>query len=122
MRRRALSSKMAPPGRCSSAYLMMGVQEICDRTALATGQNLGQLARRKYGRWGRVVVFVLPAALMVANTLNIAADLMAVGQGMNLLHVTVQICCRCTRFHALAPLLLLETTTPRAPVRTRRAA
>ncbi len=66
--------------------LMMAVQEICDRTALATGLNLGALARRKYARTGRAVVLVLLSALLVANTLNVAADLMAVGQGMN--------CCR----------------------------
>src|SRR4051794_26272324 len=39
--------------------LMMAVQEICDRTALATGDSLGALARRKYARRGRSVVLVL---------------------------------------------------------------
>jgi Mn2+/Fe2+ NRAMP family transporter len=43
--------------------LMMAVQEICDRTALATGQNVSQLARRKYGHPGRVAVLVLLGAL-----------------------------------------------------------
>ena len=66
--------------------LMVAVQEICDRTALATGESLGALARRKYARAGRAVVGVLLAALLVANSLNVAADLMAVGQGMSLLH------------------------------------
>src|SRR5512141_2672410 len=28
--------------------LMAGVEEICDRTALATGRGLGELARSKY--------------------------------------------------------------------------
>lgn len=68
-----------------SLPLMMAVQEICDRTALATGENLGELTRRKYQRAGRLVVLLLLAALLVANALNIAADLMAVGQGMELL-------------------------------------
>jgi Mn2+/Fe2+ NRAMP family transporter len=64
----------------------MAVQEICDRTALATGQNLGELARVKYRRAGRGIVMALLVALLVANTLNVAADLMAIGQGMQLLH------------------------------------
>lgn len=66
--------------------LMMAVQEICDRTALATGDSPGRLARRKYARAGQGVVLVLLLALLVANALNIAADLMAIGQDMELLH------------------------------------
>ncbi len=66
--------------------LMAGVQEICDRTALATGKGLGELATQKFQRRGRIVVGVLMAALIVANALNIAADLVAVGDGMHLLH------------------------------------
>ncbi|MHB8671532.1 MAG: Nramp family divalent metal transporter [Acidimicrobiales bacterium] len=66
--------------------LMAGVQEICDRTALATGRSLGTLAVERFARVGRVVVGVLVVALIVANTLNIAADLVAIGAGMNLLH------------------------------------
>ncbi|BAS12065.1 natural resistance-associated macrophage protein [Arthrobacter sp. Hiyo8] len=31
--------------------MMMAVQEICDRTALATGDILGRLARRKVLSW-----------------------------------------------------------------------
>ncbi|WP_425550526.1 hypothetical protein [Arthrobacter gyeryongensis] len=33
--------------------MMMAVQEICDRTALATGDSLGRLARRKFSRKAR---------------------------------------------------------------------
>jgi len=66
--------------------LMAGVQEICDRTALATGESLGQLCRKRFGRFGRGVLTVLLVALLAANLLNIAADLLAVGAGMNLLH------------------------------------
>ncbi|MEZ2392009.1 Nramp family divalent metal transporter [bacterium RCC_150] len=65
--------------------MMMAVQEICDRTALATGDSLGKLARRKFSRKPRVVIAVLVIALLAANTLNAAADLMAVGQGMEML-------------------------------------
>lgn len=65
--------------------LMMAVQEICDRTALATGKSLGLLAREKFGHRPRIVIGVLIAALLVANTLNVAADLVAIGDGFQLL-------------------------------------
>ncbi len=66
--------------------LMAGVQEICDRTALATGKGLGQLASERLSHWGRRIVIALVGLLIVANALNIAADLVAVGSGMRLLH------------------------------------
>jgi NRAMP (natural resistance-associated macrophage protein)-like metal ion transporter len=66
--------------------LMSAVQEICDRTALATGKSLGHLASENFGRRVRVLVAVLLVALVAANTLNVAADLVAIGQGMTLLH------------------------------------
>lgn len=70
--------------------LMTAVQEVCDRTALATGKGLGELARIRFRRRGRPLVGVLLAALLVANALNIAADLVAVGAGMQLLHAGPQ--------------------------------
>jgi len=66
--------------------LMAGVQEICDRTALATGKGLGELMVVRFGRTWRIVIGFLIGALVVANALNIAADLVAVGAGMHLLH------------------------------------
>jgi NRAMP (natural resistance-associated macrophage protein)-like metal ion transporter len=66
--------------------LMAAVQEICDRTALATGVGLGELATKRFRLLGRSVVAVLLVVLIVANTLNVAADLVAIGSGMNLLH------------------------------------
>ncbi|MGC1239382.1 MAG: Nramp family divalent metal transporter [Acidimicrobiales bacterium] len=66
--------------------LMAAVQEICDRTALATGAGIGELASKRFGRKGRSVLALLLVVLVVANTLNVAADLVAVGSGMNLLH------------------------------------
>jgi len=65
--------------------LMAAVQEICDRTALATGTGLGELAIKRFHRAGRAIVAVLLVALIVANALNIAADLVAIGSGMQLL-------------------------------------
>lgn len=65
--------------------MMIAVQEMCDRTATATGDTLGKLVRRRFNRAGRAVVGLLLVCLLVANTVNVAADLMAVGQGMQLL-------------------------------------
>ena len=66
--------------------LMAGVQEICDRTALSTGKGLGELVRRRFSPAWRALIGILIGALIVANALNIAADLVAVGAGMHLLH------------------------------------
>lgn len=66
--------------------LMAATQEICDRMAQATGDSFGRLIRRKFPHSLRLVIGVLLAALIVANIINVAADLMAIGQGMQLLH------------------------------------
>jgi Mn2+/Fe2+ NRAMP family transporter len=66
---------------------MATVQEMCDRTALATGKGIGELATRCLGSKGRAAVAVLLVVLIIANALNIAADLVAIGSGMHLLHV-----------------------------------
>lgn len=65
--------------------LIAAIQEICDRTALATGTGLGELALKRFHRTGRWIVGTIFSILIVANTLNIAADLVAIGSGMNLL-------------------------------------
>ncbi|MBW4079545.1 MAG: divalent metal cation transporter [Acidobacteria bacterium] len=41
---------------------------------------------KRFERTGRWVVAILVAAFMAANLLNIAANLVAIGSGMNLLH------------------------------------
>lgn len=65
--------------------LMAAVQEICDRTAMVTGTGFGELAAKRFGRTGRWIFGPLLFVLLIANTLNIAADLVAIGAGMNLL-------------------------------------
>jgi len=71
--------------------LMAAVQEICDRTALATGKGLGELIFIRFSKTWRVAIGFLIAILIVANALNIAADLVAVGAGMHLLHAGPQV-------------------------------
>lgn len=66
--------------------LMAAVQEICDRTALASGKGLGELIFIRFSKTWRVAIGFLIAVLIIANALNIAADLVAVGAGMQLLH------------------------------------
>ena len=66
--------------------MMMASQEITDRMALATGDSLGKLIRRRFSHNFRIAIGVLLAALILANCLNLSADLMAIGQGMQLLH------------------------------------
>ncbi len=63
----------------------MAVQEISDRTALATGESLGRLVRRRFPRGVQISVAIMLAGMLIANVLNIGADLMAIGQGMELL-------------------------------------
>jgi NRAMP (natural resistance-associated macrophage protein)-like metal ion transporter len=67
--------------------LMAAVQETCDRTALATGKGLGELIGERFDKRGKHLIGALIFALMAANALNVAADLVAVGSGMNLLHL-----------------------------------
>jgi NRAMP (natural resistance-associated macrophage protein)-like metal ion transporter len=62
--------------------LMSSVQELCARIALQTGVGLGVSLRRKFSNW-----LVAPAILgmLIANTINLGADLGAVAVGGSLL-------------------------------------
>ena len=66
--------------------LMAAVQEICDRTALASGKGLGELIHDRFQKGWRFAIGVLIAVLIIANAMNITADLVAIGAGMHLLH------------------------------------
>ncbi|HET8931611.1 MAG TPA: divalent metal cation transporter [Acidimicrobiales bacterium] len=46
---------------------------------------MGELTKRRFDRWGRRVVGTLLVALLLANALNITADVLAIGAGMHLL-------------------------------------
>jgi NRAMP (natural resistance-associated macrophage protein)-like metal ion transporter len=62
--------------------LMAAVQELCARIALQTGVGLGQALRRRFPTW---LVGAFIAGLVIANTINIGADLAAVAAGFELL-------------------------------------
>jgi Mn2+/Fe2+ NRAMP family transporter len=61
---------------------MAAVQELCGRIALQTGVGLGTSLRRKFPTW---LVGACILALLVANTINLGADLGAVAAGGSLL-------------------------------------
>lgn len=68
--------------------LTAAVQEMCARIALHTGVGLGVSLRRKFPTW---LVGSCILALLIANTINIGADLGAVAAGGALLtHGTVE--------------------------------
>ncbi|HEV7680267.1 MAG TPA: divalent metal cation transporter [Candidatus Dormibacteraeota bacterium] len=62
--------------------LMTAVQEMCARIALQTGQGLGVSLRRRFPTW---LVGSAVLALVVANVINVGADLGAVAAGAGLL-------------------------------------
>src|ERR671935_93921 len=62
--------------------LMAAVQELCARIALQTGVGLGVALRRKFPTG---LVGVCVAALFIANTINVGADLGAIAAGAHLL-------------------------------------
>src|SRR5205085_112432 len=62
--------------------LMAAVQELCARIALQTGVGLGVSLRRKFPA---AVVGLAIAGLLLANTINIGADLGAVAAGGSLI-------------------------------------
>ncbi|MBJ7603888.1 MAG: divalent metal cation transporter [Candidatus Dormibacteraeota bacterium] len=58
--------------------MMAAVQEVCGRIALQTGVGLGTSLRKKFPT---ALVGVCIAALLIANTINVGADLGAVASG-----------------------------------------
>lgn len=62
--------------------MMAGIQELCARIALQTGVGLGAALRRKFPAW---LVGACIAGLVVANTINLGADLAAIAIGIELL-------------------------------------
>jgi NRAMP (natural resistance-associated macrophage protein)-like metal ion transporter len=62
--------------------LMIAVQEAAARIGLVTGQGLAQVTALRYSR---KVLFAVVMLVVVANTINIAADIAAVGASLQLL-------------------------------------
>ena len=62
--------------------LMVAAQLICARIGRVTGKGLAGNLREHYPRWA---LYPLVSLLLVANTINIGADLGAMGEGIHLL-------------------------------------
>ncbi len=62
--------------------LLIAVQEMCARIGLVTGKGLATVVRAQYSRW---VLFIAVGLVLVANTLNIGADLGAMAATVQLL-------------------------------------
>ena len=62
--------------------LMVGIQTVSARIGRVTGQGLAANIRKHYPPW---LLYGIIALLLVANTINIAADIGAMGSALNLL-------------------------------------
>ena len=61
--------------------LMAAVQMMCGRLGMVTGRGLAGVVRRRYPRW---VLWSACVILVIANTVNIAADLAGMAESMQL--------------------------------------
>lgn len=62
--------------------IMLAVQEVCARIGVVTNKGLAGVLNKHYGR---KVVFSIVFLLIIANVINIGADLGAMGASLNLL-------------------------------------
>ena len=62
--------------------LMVGIQIVSARIGRVTGQGLAANIRRHYPAW---LLYGIVGLLLIANTINIAADISAMGAALKLL-------------------------------------
>ena len=62
--------------------MMTVIQEICARIGLVTGSGLSSVIKKKYSK---KAVFPLAGLLLIANTINIGADMAAMGASVRLI-------------------------------------
>jgi NRAMP (natural resistance-associated macrophage protein)-like metal ion transporter len=62
--------------------LMVGIQIISARIGRVSGHGLGTNIRNHYPRW---ILYIIVGLLLTANTINIAADISAMGSSLNLI-------------------------------------
>ena len=62
--------------------MMTVIQEICARIGLVTGSGLGEILKKKYSK--RTLI-PLAGLVLIANTINIGADIAAMGASVRLL-------------------------------------
>lgn len=88
--------------------MMAAVQIVCARIGLATGRGLAGTLKKRFPRW-LLVVFV--CALLIANTINIAADLAGMSDAAQMLTGIN------SRWFIIIFLLVISWTTVRLPYR-----
>src|ERR1700716_4275231 len=62
--------------------LMAAVQMMCARIGMITGQGLAGALRQKFPRW---IVIGFSVALLLANTINVGADLAGMAEAAEML-------------------------------------
>jgi NRAMP (natural resistance-associated macrophage protein)-like metal ion transporter len=62
--------------------LMTIVQEMCARVGLVTGSGLASVVKKKYSK---IVVLPIASLILIANTINIGADIGAMGASVKLI-------------------------------------
>ena len=62
--------------------LMVGIQIVSARIGLVTGHGIAHNLRQHYPRW---LLYAIVGLLLVANTINIAADVAAMGEALQLI-------------------------------------
>jgi NRAMP (natural resistance-associated macrophage protein)-like metal ion transporter len=62
--------------------LMVGIQTVSARIGLVTGHGIAHNIRQHYPRW---LLYLIVGLLLVANTINIAADVAAMGEALQLI-------------------------------------
>jgi NRAMP (natural resistance-associated macrophage protein)-like metal ion transporter len=92
--------------------LMVSVQLMCARLGIVTGRGLAGVIRRRYSRW---VLWGSCLLLVVANVINIAADLGGMAEATKLVtHAPVALC---VPMYALVIVLLLMFSSYRTIAR-----
>ena len=62
--------------------LMVGIQIVSARIGVVTGHGIAHNLRQHYSRW---LLYAIVGLLLVANTINIAADIGAMGEALQLI-------------------------------------
>ena len=62
--------------------LMVGIQIVSARIGVVTGHGIAHNLRQHYSRW---LLYAIVGLLLVANTINIAADIAAMGEALQLI-------------------------------------
>ena len=86
---------------------MIVVQEMCARIGLTKGKGLSDVIKRKYSK---KIVYIISGLLLFVNTINIGADLGAIGASISLIIPQIPIFIAVITFSAI--IVLTEVIVP----------